>query len=72
MGEARNSLPPHGGGYWEDPLTFFLILSGWWWTGWMGLLWPHAAPHHLGSGDGHCQLPVPEPIEADGEHGLFA
>lgn len=50
---------------WQLPLTLY---SSWWNAG-VEALSPHMHPHHH---DEHDQLVVPEPIEADGEHGLFA
>jgi hypothetical protein len=40
-----------------------------WWDA-LGAGWPHdPMPHHH---DDHDQLVVPEPIEVEGERGLFA
>jgi hypothetical protein len=48
-----------------------MMSAGAFWLAWLGLLWPHAAAHHL-STHGGGELIVPEPIEDDGEHALFA
>lgn len=52
---------------WQTPL----ILGTAWWNAALQLGWP---PHHLDHvlGDPHGQLPVPDPIEQDGERALVA
>jgi hypothetical protein len=55
-------------GFWQLPLTFY---TSWWNAGVEGL-WPRTHSHHPVHHDEHDQLVVPEPIEADGEHALFA
>lgn len=58
------------------PLMFYT----WWWNEALKMFWPaeamirnkptvHDHPHHA---DKHDQLVVPEPIEEEGEHALFA
>ncbi|WP_336966124.1 hypothetical protein [Sphingobium aquiterrae] len=52
---------------WQVPF----VVASQWWAAFAGGPWPHAAvpaPVH----DEHAQLVVPEPLELDDEHGLFA
>ncbi len=73
MGQERNGTPLQANRtIADDPCSLLLILSGWCWSGWMPLLWPHDQPHGYTHADDHGQLVVPEPIEEQGEHGLFA
>ncbi|EXS68969.1 hypothetical protein BF95_21580 [Sphingobium sp. Ant17] len=54
---------------WQLPLTLYTS----WWNAGVETLWPHMPhPHHRAHHDEHDQLVVPEPIEAEGEHALFA
>jgi len=54
---------------WLLPLALYMS----WWNAVMEALWPHMPhPHHPAHHDEHDQLVVPDPIEADGEHALFA
>jgi len=57
----------------EGALFLPLMAASWWCNAWLDLLWPHASPcRDPHCTDEHCQLHVPDPIEEDGEHGLFA
>jgi hypothetical protein len=51
-----------------------MILATSWWNNAVGALWScsPAVQHHEAFQEGHRQLVVPEPIEEDGEHALFA
>ena len=55
---------------WQIPLMFYT----WWWNEAVKMFWPHTPMmhHHASHTDEHDQLVVPEPIEEEGEHGLFA
>jgi|GEM_PF-3048626 len=57
---------------WEMPLLFGIT----WWNGMLAAGWLRNPPlHHARNGDHHepaGQLVVPEPIEEEGEHALFA
>lgn len=55
-------------GLWQLPLTLYTS----WWNAGVEALWPHAHPHHRAHHDEHDQLVVPERIENEGEHALFA
>lgn len=54
-----------GAACWQLPLILF---TSWWNAATAGVAWPHPRSHHP---DGH-QLIVPDPIEVEGEHALFA
>lgn len=44
-----------------------------WWNAMVDLCWPRPpAGHHGACHEAHDQLVVPDPIEAEGEHALFA
>ena len=50
-----------------------LILFTSWWNSVVEAFWPCTPPcHHAAHHEEHEQLVVPEPIEAEGEHALFA
>lgn len=81
MSDARNSgADPHPGNadpaaamlavqqMWELPLMLYMS----WWNAGLEAMCAHMPPHHCVHHDEHAQLVVPEPIEADGEHALFA
>jgi hypothetical protein len=67
--DGNSSLPQalllQGMRIWQMPL----LMGAAWWDA-LGAGWPHdPMPHHH---DDHDQLVVPEPIEVEGERGLFA
>lgn len=50
-----------------------LILFTAWWNQMVEAFWPCSPPcHHAVHHEEHEQLVVPEPIEMEGEHALFA
>jgi hypothetical protein len=69
--EKVRSAEPCGAAV-NDPLTLAILAASWWWSGWVSLLWPSAMRRHIVCENGHCQLILPDPIEDDGEHALFA
>jgi len=53
--------------------TLALLPASLWWSTWCKLLGPcHPPVPHDDAAEEEGQLVVPEPIEADGEHALFA
>lgn len=56
-------------GLWQMPI----IAATAWWDAMIDLCWPRApAGHHESCHEEHDQLVVPDPIEEEGEHALFA
>lgn len=54
---------------WQTPI----IAATAWWNAMIDLCWPRPpVGHHQPCHDEHDQLVVPDPIEAEGEHALFA
>jgi hypothetical protein len=57
----------------DDYWRLALVPAGLWWSTWLGLLGPcHPMVRHDDAPRNEGQLIVPEPIEVDGEHALFA
>lgn len=54
---------------WHMPI----IVGTAWWNAMVDLCWPRPpAGHHETCHEAHDQFVVPDPIEAEGEHALFA
>lgn len=73
MSNGSSGIASTAGQTWVDvPWSILLLMSDLWWSGCKSLLWPHSPARHLPGKECHCQLIVSDPIEAQGEHGLFA
>jgi len=70
---AAQSAPAAALAVMEDYWRLALLPVGLWWSAWSQLLGPcHPPVQHHPAPEDEGQLIVPEPIEADGEHALFA